>query len=501
MRRTMLLQGADAPGTTAPRTAASAARARRTTRHLLPTVAAIAAPQTLYDPAFGLEGIDFEVMRDEVLGFTELVNRMQVMPQASVAGTVTVDRIRRAQGAAGCPSDKLAGRLAVVVSLGLAAAAAPAHANAADLRLTGDTRLSPRLHELTFETTALPEPTHVRILLPKGYDSRPRGASRFSTCCTAAVDGYASWTDEGRRRGHHRRAPRASSSCPTRAGRRLRRLVQRRRGRPTRSGRPTTSSQLLPWIDAHYRTAGTGARGGGRRPVDGRLRRDELRGAPPRPVRPRPTSFSGAVDTNTRRSCEPLDRAQRRRRPAPCSVRARPRRCAGAAPTRGTSPRNLRRHRRSRCAPATASRADRRRRPGDPIECRRPRGERQSAQPARTSSASGTSLTTTAPAGTTGTTGSAASVSSFPRCKVLWGDPPAPPLTVGYRSIDPAYRVFGWRVQIDRPGARVQRAHAGPAKGVRAQRQRHGPGAHAGLATGPSASRPSRSMASPGSCA
>ena len=38
-----------------------------------------------------------------------------------------------------------------------------------------------------------------------------------------------------------------------------------------------------------------------------------------------------------------------------------------------------------------------------------------------------------------------------PALKVLWGDPPAPPLTVGYRSIDPAYRVFGWRVQIDRP--------------------------------------------------
>ena len=38
-----------------------------------------------------------------------------------------------------------------------------------------------------------------------------------------------------------------------------------------------------------------------------------------------------------------------------------------------------------------------------------------------------------------------------PSLNVLWRDPPAPPPTVGYRSIDPAYTVFGWRVQIDRP--------------------------------------------------
>ena len=105
MQRTLMLQGADAPGSTVPSHCSFGGEGTPYNQALLPTVAAIAAPQSLYDPPFGLEGIDFEVMREETLGFTELINRMQVMPQASVAGTVPLDRMRRAQGAEGCPSE------------------------------------------------------------------------------------------------------------------------------------------------------------------------------------------------------------------------------------------------------------------------------------------------------------------------------------------------------------------------------------------------------------
>ena len=72
-------------------------------RHLLPTIGVIAAPQSLYDPAFGLEGIDFDVMHREVLGFTELVNRLGTMAQSDVAGDVPSERAARKAGAPGCP--------------------------------------------------------------------------------------------------------------------------------------------------------------------------------------------------------------------------------------------------------------------------------------------------------------------------------------------------------------------------------------------------------------
>jgi hypothetical protein len=65
----------------------------------------IAAPQSLYDPAFGLEGIDFGVMRSELLGYTELVNRLGTMSQADVEGAVPAERAQRRLGVATCKTD------------------------------------------------------------------------------------------------------------------------------------------------------------------------------------------------------------------------------------------------------------------------------------------------------------------------------------------------------------------------------------------------------------
>jgi hypothetical protein len=103
MQRTILLQGADAPGPTVPSHCSFGGEGTPYNRHLLPTVGVISAPQSLYDPAIGLEGIDFTVMRSELLGFTELVNRMAAMNQIALAGEVPVERLQRAHGAATCP--------------------------------------------------------------------------------------------------------------------------------------------------------------------------------------------------------------------------------------------------------------------------------------------------------------------------------------------------------------------------------------------------------------
>jgi len=103
MQRTILLQGSDVPGDTVPAHYSFGGEGTPYNRHLLPTIGVIAAPQSLYDPAFGLEGIDFDVMRDEVLGFTELVNRLGTMEQDAIAGDVAAERAARAAGAPGCP--------------------------------------------------------------------------------------------------------------------------------------------------------------------------------------------------------------------------------------------------------------------------------------------------------------------------------------------------------------------------------------------------------------
>jgi hypothetical protein len=105
LRRTILLQGADAPGTTVPQHCNFGGEGTPFNVHLLPTIGVIAAPQTLYDPAFELEGIDFNVMHSELLAWTELVTRMQTMPQAAIAGEVTAERAARANGAATCTLD------------------------------------------------------------------------------------------------------------------------------------------------------------------------------------------------------------------------------------------------------------------------------------------------------------------------------------------------------------------------------------------------------------
>jgi hypothetical protein len=105
MERTILLQGADAPGSTVPSHCNFGGEGTPYNVHLLPTIGVISAPQSLYDPSFGLEGIDFNVMHDELLGFTELLNKLGTMSQGEVAGEVPLEREQRAAGGTPCPPE------------------------------------------------------------------------------------------------------------------------------------------------------------------------------------------------------------------------------------------------------------------------------------------------------------------------------------------------------------------------------------------------------------
>jgi hypothetical protein len=105
MERTILLQGADAPASTVPSHCNFGGEGTPYNVHLLPTIGEISAPQSLYDPSFGLEGIDFEVMHSELLGFTELANRLGTMSQEEIAGEIPLEREQRAAGGAPCPPE------------------------------------------------------------------------------------------------------------------------------------------------------------------------------------------------------------------------------------------------------------------------------------------------------------------------------------------------------------------------------------------------------------
>jgi len=145
------------------------------------------------------------------------------------------------------------------------AAPLPAAEPAAPLRLVSTTRKGPRLTELEFSTPYLNTNTRVRVLTPVGYEQAPRrrwplllllhGTSE--TPPGEVGTGYARWTDEG------------NAEVITRPGRFLVVMPEAKAGLyadhygVAGQGGPAWESyhlrQLLPWIEAHYRTIPTRA--------------------------------------------------------------------------------------------------------------------------------------------------------------------------------------------------------------------------------------------------
>jgi S-formylglutathione hydrolase FrmB len=83
-------------------------------------------------------------------------------------------------------------RLAATLALALAVVLLPG-TSASALEVQSELRLGPRLLEITLSTQALSEPTHVRVLLPKGYrQSRRRYPVLY--LLHGANGNYASWT-------------------------------------------------------------------------------------------------------------------------------------------------------------------------------------------------------------------------------------------------------------------------------------------------------------------
>jgi hypothetical protein len=101
---TAVIQGADAPDPArAPPFCSFGGEGSPYERHLLPTVATIAAPNVLFDPAFGVEAIDFSYLRRQAVGYTSLLLAMGRMSQTAIAGDIPKLRAARKAGAPTCP--------------------------------------------------------------------------------------------------------------------------------------------------------------------------------------------------------------------------------------------------------------------------------------------------------------------------------------------------------------------------------------------------------------
>ena len=131
----------------------------------------------------------------------------------------------------------------------------PATASARGPRLTGDERLSPRLHELTFSTPALAKPTKVRILLPAGYATQREHSYPVLYLLHGASGDQTSWTSFGQGQAEQLTAKLPLIVVMPDAGLGGFYTDWFNNGS---GGKPRWEDwhvkQLIPWVDRHYRT-------------------------------------------------------------------------------------------------------------------------------------------------------------------------------------------------------------------------------------------------------
>ena len=92
VRRTYLLRGSDVPAPKIPVHNSFGGEGTEYQQHLLPTISLVTGPWTLYNPAFGMEAIDGELMRKQSLVFADLIGGLAGTSKEELAGGYTVYR-------------------------------------------------------------------------------------------------------------------------------------------------------------------------------------------------------------------------------------------------------------------------------------------------------------------------------------------------------------------------------------------------------------------------
>jgi hypothetical protein len=95
VRRTLILRGADLPSVSLPPHHSFGGEGTSYHNHLIPTVALVAGPWSLYNPAFGMEAIDGELMRSQTLVFADLIHSTATVPRELLAGGYLGERAAR----------------------------------------------------------------------------------------------------------------------------------------------------------------------------------------------------------------------------------------------------------------------------------------------------------------------------------------------------------------------------------------------------------------------
>lgn len=349
-------------------------------------------------------------------------------------------------------------RVAVVVVLGvlaLALRADPAQAagqyayGADDLHLVGSERLSDRLLELRFQTPAVDGETGVRVLLPGGYEANPSRHYPVLYLLHGAADDETAWTEKGD-------AERITAGEPllvvmpdsgTGGG-----YVDWYNGGA--GGPPMWETyhlgQLVPWIDAHLRTIGTrsgravaGLSMGGYGTMHYAARQPDRFVAA--------ASFSGAVDSNSV-FMQPVTTAE-----GP-SQNQLPGAVFGPRATqeirwRGHNPWDLAENldgldlilRTGNGMPGGPGGDT-----GDPVEME-VHEESLSLHNRLTELGIPHLWDDYGPGGHAWYYWRRDLVQLMPQLRQIFADPPPRPSPFTYRSIDPSYEAYGWRVRIDRP--------------------------------------------------
>jgi hypothetical protein len=95
LRRTFVLRGSDAPAAKIPPHNSFGGEGTEYQQHLIPTIALVTGPWTLYNPAFGMEAIDGELMRRQTLIFADLMHGLASQPAAALGGGYLGERAAR----------------------------------------------------------------------------------------------------------------------------------------------------------------------------------------------------------------------------------------------------------------------------------------------------------------------------------------------------------------------------------------------------------------------
>ena len=125
LRRSWILRGADAPQAGFPPHRSFGGEGGPYREQIVPTIAAITGPWTLFDPAFGMELVDFALMRRQTMAFGDVILSVADKPRELIAGADTAYRAGRTLTAQEASAGELASTMPYCSLLTLQSMVAP----------------------------------------------------------------------------------------------------------------------------------------------------------------------------------------------------------------------------------------------------------------------------------------------------------------------------------------------------------------------------------------